>query len=127
MKTLISKVIGYIVLRYCLFYGALFLISKNVKGLKATDLQRKEDWFMAAWLFLLPVVIECLVLFYPFSYGLDKITGKTNKSWFYLFFLVLFIIEFVLYNNVFGIRYPFLKVGVSIVLFVVLFRKRLFE
>lgn len=125
MKNLIGKVIGYIFIRYCVFYISIFFISKKVKGLKASDLQTREDWFMAAWLFLLPVVIEGLLLFYPFSFGLDKITQGSNKLLFYLLFLGLFIIEFVLYNNAFGILYPFVKVGISLLLFILLFRKRL--
>jgi hypothetical protein len=126
MRNLIFKVIGYIFLRFLVFYGTISLIDKNVKGVKWSDLQDKESWFMFLWLFFVPTAIEAILLAFPFSYGLSKVSNTSNKSGYYLLFLGLFIIEFVIGHWLIGMRYPFVKIGVSIVLFLLIFRKRLF-
>jgi hypothetical protein len=127
MSNLILKVIGYIFLRSLVFFVALPIIDKNVKLVKGSDLENKEDWLMFLWLFLVPIIIEIIILFFPFSYGLSKVDKSHNKSLFYLFFLILFFIEFALTHWLVGIRYPLLKVGISLFLFLLLFRKRLFS
>lgn len=127
MKRLAIKVIGYLILSYLLFYVTISLADSEVKTIRLHDLQNKKDWFMFSWLFLLPLVLELIILTYPFTYGLRKVTESQNRLIYYVLFLMLFIIEFVLYHYVFSINYPIVKAGISCLLFIILFRKRLFD
>lgn len=126
MKKLVIQVIGYLILSYLLFYLTISLADNEVKGIRLHDLKNKQDWFMFSWLFLLPLLLELIILTYPFAYGLNKVTERPNRYIYYALFLLLFIIEFVLFHYVFSINYPFVKVGISCLLFIILFRKRLF-
>jgi len=127
MSNLIVRVIGYIFFRFLVFFTTISIIDKNVKWVKWSDLRNGEDWFMLAWLFFVPTVIEGIILVYPFSYGLSKIENAQNKLPYYLLFSVLFFIEFIVSHWFIGIKYPFFKVITSIVVFLILFRKRLFQ
>jgi len=124
MNRINIKVLGYFFLRYIFFYVVLLLTSENVKGINIQDLKTGKDWFMLTWLFLVPLLIEIVVLIYPFSYGLNKVSKGQNK-YMYVVFLGAFLMEYVIYNWMIGLSYPFLKIGVSIVLFILLFRKLL--
>lgn len=126
MKNLIFKVLGYIVLRNAIFHFTLPFLSKEVKGVKLADLKNYEDWFMFSWLFLLPAVIEAIIFTFPFSYGLNKIETSPNKLNYYILFSVLFIVEYALNHWFIGLAFPFYKIGISIFLFILLFRKQLF-
>ena len=125
MKNFIFKVLGYIVLRNFLFHFTLPFISKEVKWVKLENLKNGDDWFMFSWLFLLPAVVEAIIFFLPFSYGLDKIESKSNISNFYLLFVVLFIVEYSVNHWFIGLIYPLYKIGISIFLFILMFRKQL--
>lgn len=126
MGNLIMKVIGYIFLRYFVFLGALYSISKDAKGVKWSDLRNGEDWFYFSWLFLIPVVVEIVLLGLPISYGLDKVASSTNKVAFYFLFVGLFVVEFFISNWMYGMSSSFYKVGISIVLFLMFFWRKLF-
>ncbi len=125
MKNIIFKVLGYIVLRNAIFHFILPFLSKEVKVVKLDDLKNYEDWFMFSWLFLLPAVIEVIIFTFPFSYGLNKIGGSSNKLNYGLLFLGLFIIEYAINHWFIGLVFPFYKIGISILLFILLFRKQL--
>lgn len=126
MKSLIFRVLGYIVLRNFIFYFTLPFLSKEVKGINLENFKNGEDWFMFSWLFLLPATVEAILFFLPFSYGLEKIENSSNKPTIYLLFSVLFIIEYAANHWFIGLTYPLYKIGVSIFLFILLFRKQLF-
>lgn len=120
------KVTSYILLRYVLFFVVLHSTNKDVKFVKLSDLKNGEDWFYFVWLFFIPVIIEAIVFGLPMSFGLNKMAEPNNKLIFYLLFVVLFLLEFFLANWLYGTSSAFLKVCVSLVLFLVLFWKRLF-
>ncbi|SDX69297.1 hypothetical protein SAMN05444410_1277 [Hydrobacter penzbergensis] len=126
MKNLIFKVLGYILFRFLVFFIVIHLIDKNVKWVEPSDLRNKEDWFMFLWLFLVPILIEMILLTLPFAYGLNKIINAGNKRviiW--GLFILLFLCEFAIYKWVIPIEYLVWKVIISIFLFLFLFRKRL--
>ena len=102
------------------------MIDKNVKGIKTDDLKTSGDCFQFLWLFLVPPVIEVIILSVPFGYGLNKLKDTQNRLPFYLLFLGLFLLEFIISNWVVGICHPFLKMSVSLLLFRLFFRKYLF-
>jgi len=126
MKKLILKITGYIFLRYITSFILLLLIDKSAKFLKLEDVQTREDWFMFFWLFLIPVLLEWIIFVVPLSYGLNKIT-KDNRFWFSILLLVLFLIEYLIANYVFGFKHSYWKVAISIVLFMLLFKSKIIE
>ena len=126
MGNLIFMVIGYIFLRFVIFYAMLFLIDKNMKLLKSSDLESGEDWLYFLWLFFVPTAIEAILLSFPFSFGLRKIYISHNKLFFYFLFIALFIVEFILSNWLYGTQSAVIKIIISLLLFLLLFRKRLF-
>ena len=127
MKKLVAKSAGYIFVRYIAFYFALFIEDKNVKSVKTDDLKNGEDWFMFFWLFLVPPVIEVIILSLPFAFGINILRNTQNRFPFYLLFLELFLREFIISDWVIGIRHPFLKVSLSLLLFLLFFRRYLFN
>lgn len=125
MWNVILKVFGYIFFRYFAFFIVLYTTDKTVKIVQSSDLRNREDWFMFLWLFGLPVLLECLIIGLPMGYGLNKLSNS-NKAYIYALFLVLFVIEFLFANWIYGTQSAFIKTSISIVLFLVLFWKRLF-
>ncbi len=124
MGKLIVNVVLYLFVRSFLFLLTISLLFKDVKVVKPSDLKDMEDWLMFLWLFFVPALIEVVVLTFPFVYGLSRQDIKGNKLY-YLFFALLFIVEFVICQSLIGMRYPFIKILISLVLFLVVFRKRL--
>ncbi len=125
MKNLIFKVVGYILLSYIIYLGVVYATNKDAKFIKPSDLENGKDWFYFAWLFGLPVFINILIIGLPMAYGLDKITTSANRYIFYLFFVGLFVLEFIVGNWMYGTQASILKVGISLMLFLILFWKRL--
>jgi len=128
MGGFILKVVGYIFLRFIVFQSVLGLTSNDSKMVKLSDLQTGEDLFYILWIFLFFPVLEIIVLTIPFSYGLQKIT-ESKSLWVIMLFLLLFGIEFllaVLLTNYEISALKFYKIGISMMLFVMLFRKSLF-
>jgi len=121
---MIIKIAGYIFLRYVTF----FIILVNTKKLSWnwSNLKKEEDWFMFLWLFGLPVLLEFLVIGLPMNFGLNKLTN-TNKISIYTLFIILFVIEFLFANWIYGTQSAVIKIGISIVLFLILFWKRIFS
>jgi len=126
MRSGILKIFGYIFFRYLAFFATLYITDKNVKMVQWSDLRKGEDWFMLLWLFGLPVLFEFLIIGLPMSYGLNKLPNVSNKTFVYILILILFVIEFLFANWIYGTQSAFIKVGISIILFLVLFWKRLF-
>lgn len=125
MGNILLKVAGYILFRYFAFFVVLYTTDNNVKMVQPSDLRNKEDWFMFLWLFGLPVLLEFLIIGLPMGYGLNKLSNS-NKIYIYILFLVLFVIEFLFANWIYGTQSAFIKTGISVVLFLLLFWKRLF-
>lgn len=125
MKNFILRVLGYIFFRNAIFHFTLPFFSKEVKGVQLEDLKNFEDWFMFSWLFLLPAIIEAVVFTFPFSYGLNRIESGSSKMNYCLLFISLFVLEYVLIHWFVGLTYPFYKIAISILLFLILFRKQL--
>lgn len=123
MGNILLKVTGYILFRYFAFFATLYATDKNVKIVQWSDLRKEEDWFMFLWLFGFPVLLEFLIIGLPMSYGLNKLS---NSNKLYILLLVLFMIEFLFANWIYGTQSAFIKIGISIVLFLVFFWKRLF-
>ena len=124
MRNAVIKTSGYILLRYLLFFIILYTTNKDVKMVGSQNLKNWEDWFMLFWLFVLPLLLELLIIGLPISYGLRKVYTTTNKVPIYTLFVALFIIEFLFANWLYGIQSAFLKVGISVALFLILFWKR---
>lgn len=126
MGNVFVKVIGYVFLRYVIFFIVLYSLSENVKAIGFRDLKTGEDWFMLSWLFILPLLLELLIIGLPMGYGLKKLSNMSSRIPFYLLFVVLFIIEFLFANWLYGMQSAFIKVGISAILFLLLFWKRIF-
>lgn len=125
MRNIVLKVFGYIFFRYFVFFIVLYTTDKTIKAVQSSDLKNRDDWFMLLWLFGLPVLLECLIISVPMGYGLNKLSSS-NRAYMYALFLVLFVIEFWFANWIYGTQSAFMKIGISILLFFVLFWKRLF-
>jgi hypothetical protein len=92
-----------------------------------SDLRNGEDWFYFLWLFIIPIVIDIIVIGLPMAYSIAKITKPTNVFIIYPFLIVLFVIEFGISNWIYNNTYlSFLKIGIGIMLFLIFFWKRLF-
>ncbi|OQP39966.1 hypothetical protein A4H97_17265 [Niastella yeongjuensis] len=127
MRNLTTKVAGYIFLRYVLYLTVVYATNKDARFVKSSDLRSGEDWFYFIWLFGIPVLIEMIVIGPPLFYGLKKISTAGNRFVFYLLFIGLFAIEFLISNWVYGSQSSaVLKVCISVLLFLILFFKRLF-
>lgn len=124
MGKLIVNVVLYLLVRSFVFLLTISLLFKDVKVVKLSDLNDKEDWLMFLWLFFVSALIEVIVLTFPFVYGLSRQDVKDSKLY-YLFFALLFLVEFIISHWLIGMRYPFIKILISLVLFLVVFRKRL--
>jgi len=116
MRNLNLIIVSYILLRYALFLLLIQAIYKEVKWVKRSDLNSGEDWFMFAWLFIVPVLIEVIIFTLPIKYGINRIEVSKNRLPYYLYFGLLFLIEFI-----------FIKILISVVLFFLYFRKSLFN
>lgn len=125
MRKLHLKVIFYLTARYFLFLIIINTIFKEVKWVKWSDLNSAEDWFMFAWLFILPLFIEIIAFTLPFSNGLKRIGFSKNRIPYYLFFGLLFLIEFIFCNSILAKPFNYIKVFISVVLFFLYFRKSL--
>jgi len=125
MWSIIFKVFGYIFFRHIAFFVVLYTTDKAVKMVQSSDLRNREDWFMFLWLFGLPVLLEFLIIGLPMGYGLNKLSNS-NRVYIYVLFLVLFVVEFLFSNWIYGTQSAFIKTGISVVLFLVLFWKRIF-
>lgn len=125
MRKLHLKVVFYLTARYFLFLIIINAIFKEVKWVKWSDLNSAEDWFMFAWLFILPLFIEIIAFTLPFSNGLKRIEFSKNRIPYYLFFGLLFLIEFIFCNSILAKPFNYIKVFISVVLFFLYFRKSL--
>ena len=119
MKSLIFKVVSYILFSYVIYLGIVYA-NKDAKFIKLSDLQNDKDWFYFALLFFLPVFIDILIIGLPMSYGLDKITKSAGRYIFYLLFIALFVLEFIVGNWIYGTQASILKIGISLILFLIL-------
>lgn len=88
MRKLHLKVIFYLTARYFLFLIIINTIFKEVKWVKWSDLNSAEDWFMFAWLFIVPVLIEVIIFTLPIKYGINRIEVSKNRIPYYLFFVI---------------------------------------
>ncbi len=127
MRKLHLKVIFYLTARYFLFLIIINAIFKEVKWVKWSDLNSAEDWFMFAWLFILPLFIEIIAFTLPFSNGLKRIEISKNRISCYLFFGLLFLMEFIFCNSILAKPFNYIKVLISVVLFFLYFRRSLFK
>lgn len=125
MRSILSKVFSYVIFRYFIFFVFINITDKNVKMINCSDLKTAEDWFMFLWLFGFPVLFEFITIGLPMSYGLSKFS-KSNKIYIYVLFLVLFMIEFLFANWIYGTPFAFTKIGISIVLFFIFFSRCIF-
>lgn len=125
MGKLTVKVIGYILLRYIIFFGILYS-SKTAKMVKWSDLQKGADWFMFFWLFFVPIIGEIVIIGIPMAYDLSKISTSTNKFLLYSILVALFVVEFLIADWLYGIPASYWKLSVSITLFLLFFWRRLF-
>ncbi len=124
MRKLIATVILYLIVRSFVFLLTILLIFKDVKMVKLSDLRHREDWLMFIWLFLIPTLIEVVAFAFPFTYWLSRPDIRNNRLY-YLLFLILFLAEFMITHWVIGMRYPLIKILVSLALFFLVFGKRL--
>jgi|SRR5690554_3118801 len=125
MKNVIFKISGYIILRYLSFFVVLYSIDKSAKKVQLLDLQKREDWIMFLWLFGIPVLLELLIIGLPMAYGLNKLSNLSNKIIIYVLLFILFLIEFLFANWIYGMQSAFIKIGISVVLFLLFFSKRI--
>lgn len=105
----------------------LLIISwayNDVHMVSPSDIKNIEDWMMFSWFFLVPILIEVITLAFPFAYGLTRRGVRTNKAY-YLYFFFLFVVEFSIAKWIIGFSYSALKIFISVVLFVLIFRRRL--
>ncbi len=119
------KIWRYIFLRYVISFVVLYSTNKSLTKIEWSDLQRGEDWFMFFWLFITPVIIELIIIGIPMTYGLTKLTNS-NKVYIYLLFIVLFTIEFLFTSWIFAMNFVVIKLIISVLLFILLFWKRIF-
>lgn len=128
MGKLVINVIAYIFLRYLIFLAFIYATNKDAKMVQWSDLRAGEDWFYFFWLFLILPIIESILFAIPFTYGLNKIVQNKSLCIFFLM-AILFVFEgFIFYliaNQKIDIG-MLTKIGISVVLFLVLFWKRLF-
>jgi hypothetical protein len=121
------KMIIYVFLRYLVFILIIYLFFvDNVKLPTCRDLiqSSSEDFSMFFWLFILPNLIEFLLIGIPMFYVLIKIEN-INKLYIYLLLVVLFVVEFFLSQKLYGQFYAYVKIGISIFLFILFFWKLL--
>jgi len=122
MGNLVMKVAGYIFLRYLMFFIFLVFV-KNAKW-NWSNLKSWEDWFMFFWLFGLPFLLELLIIGLPMSYALNRLPNLSNKTFVYILLFILFMIEFLFANWIYGTQSALIMSGISIILFLALFWKR---
>ena len=125
MKKLTIRVIGYILLRFFIFLVIISAIDKNVQFINSSDLRNGEDWFMFLWLFIMPGLIDAVVLTFPFSYCLNKIEISDRRLGYYFIFIGLFSIEYAIAHWMIGLNHSLLKAELSALLFILIFRKQL--
>lgn len=122
MNRITINTMFYIVLRYIMFLIAIYIFNRDAKFVDLSDLRNGEDLFYFLWLFGLPLVVELIVLGPPLALGIIKSLSGHGK-WYYLLFFVLFILEFIFAYHLYGLQSSILKLGISIALFCMIFRK----
>lgn len=92
---------------------------------KMSDLRRWQDWFYFFWLFVLPLLIDFVILGLPTWIALCKMSTVSNRILFYFLFLISFVVEYIFAQSLYGTQSAMIKVGICIALFFLLFGKRL--
>lgn len=127
MRNILFKIIGYIFLRYFIFFTIEFILIKDTKWLKISDIKDGQSIFYFLFLMLFFPILESIIFCYPFTYVLFKFSDS-KKSFMYSLLFLFFVVEFFIYvfftNGHFDSQ-KFLKVGCSVVMFILFFRKYL--
>lgn len=121
MKNILVKTILYVVICYVIFMLTMLIINKDSKVVKFSDLKKFEDYFYFFWLFIIPVLIDCLLIGLPILFILKN--KRYEKKYFYLVFPVVFIIEYFFSSWIYGNQSAIIKVIIYLILFVLFFYK----
>ncbi|MGL6126600.1 hypothetical protein [Chryseobacterium artocarpi] len=121
MKNLVVKTILYVVICYVIFMLTMLIINKDSKVVKFSDLKKIEDYFYFFWLFMIPVLIDFLLIGLPIIFILKN--KNYEKKYFYLVFPVVFIIEYFFSSWIYGNQSAIIKVIIYLILFVLFFYK----
>ncbi len=127
MRKYILKTIFYIIVRYILFLVVINSIYSEVKMVKWSDLQSGEDWFMFVWLLFIPLLIEIFFFTLPFAFGIRKCEISKNRISYFFLFGLLFLIEFILNYWFISMKFIYIKVLISVILFVLFFMMSIFK
>lgn len=126
MWILFIRTAGYIFLRYLFFLIAIYIFNKESKFISWADLQNSDDWFYFFWLFFIPMIIEIIIIGIPLAFGLNRVISS-NGNLYYLLFLLIFAVEFIFADYLYGIQSSMLKISISLALFFVFFWKTLWR
>lgn len=119
-----NRILSYIIIRSILFYGFLLTVNRSISGEQIIELRTFQDWFMLLWIFIVPIIIEIVLVGYPFYYVLNKL-NTNGKYIYYAMILGLFIVEFILANWVVCFAFPFVKIFIGAALLCLMFHKQL--
>lgn len=126
MQRLITKVIYYILISYVVYFCLLFLVVKDAKFVRPSDLRNTQDYLLFVWLFGVPVLIDFVLIGLPIYYGLKRIDYSNRRYLFSLFFILLLVVECLISTYIYGYPSGIIKTGVYAILFLIFFWKRLF-
>ncbi|MCT3924556.1 hypothetical protein [Elizabethkingia anophelis] len=121
MRNIVFKTTIYVVISYVIFMLAMFIINKDSKVVKLSDLNKIEDYFYFFWLFIIPVLIDFLLVGLPIILIFKNKNYK--KKYFYLIFTTVFIIEYFFSSWIYGSQSAMIKIIIYLILFILFFQK----
>ncbi|HBN6702941.1 TPA: hypothetical protein L3261_002222 [Elizabethkingia anophelis] len=121
MRNIVFKTTIYVVISYVIFMLAMFIINKDSKVVKLSDFNKIEDYFYFFWLFIIPVLIDFLLVGLPIILIFKNKNYK--KKYFYLIFTTVFIIEYFFSSWIYGSQSAMIKIIIYLILFILFFQK----
>lgn len=125
MKSLFLKIVLFLFIGYIIFFSGIYIFNKEAKFISIDDLKKGEDFFYFFWIFIIPFIIEILIVGFPIYFSFEKFLS--NKTSFYLIISIAFFLNFLLYKWVFNeVGIALIRVLINMILFVIFFRKKIF-
>lgn len=121
------KIWKYIIIRYLVTLLIFFMFIYTAWhfegcGSLSCFFSSFENWFMFFWLFILPILFECLYQGLLLTYCLKKLTRRNELIILFIISL-LFFLEFKVTIQIFSIHFVCTKLIVSVILFFVFYGK----
>lgn len=122
-----AKAMIYILVSYVLFLVFTFYLNEEAKVVKPADLRNAEDWFYFLWLFLVPLLIDVVIIGVPIIVALGKPANRVNTRIQKIVVIVFFfLLDYCIARTIYGAESALVKILIIVLLFPLFFWKEIF-